>query len=579
MDNSALIREIREKVDIVDIIGERIPLTKKGKNYFGVCPFHDDTSPSLSVSREKQIYTCFSCHATGTVYTFLMNYDNMSFLETVNFLGERLGIDTNNIKVKKQDSKYDKYYGIYDLSVKYFQNNLSTEVGKLARDYLEKRGITEEVIKEFQIGLSLKSRDDLTKLLTLKKYDLTDLNTIGLSSDNHDIYNNRIMFPLRDPMGRVVGFSGRIYLDSDTSKYVNTKETPIFKKGECLYHYHIAKQEVRISKSVIIMEGFMDVIRAYTIGVKNTIALMGTALTNEQIKLIKRLSNNIILCLDGDDAGRKAAYNIGKVFLGEDIEVKIVTLPNDDDPDSFILKEGKESFLSYIENAVNFNDYKIKVMRENVNFNSIEETSNYINKVIEEISVIDDSIRVEIILKRLAKDFNIGYNTLEKKFLNYKRNNQKLVLQQEVKKVSLPQKNKYRKAIEQVIYFMLTNDWVISEVSKEKLLISDLDARVLVKEIIYYYKRYGSITIADFITYLGDKEELLVSLNSILVCGYLEEVDKENLYLYFKVIKEDTVKRQIKVLERKLKEELDPKKQAIIGNEIRTLRIGDSING
>lgn len=579
MDNSALVREIRTKVDIVDIIGERIPLEKKGKNYFGVCPFHDDTSPSLSVSREKQIYTCFSCHATGTVYTFLMNYENLSFLEVVNYLGEKVGVDTKNIKVKKQDSKYDKYYDIYDLSVKYFQNNLSAEVGTIARNYLQKRGINDDVIKEFQIGLSLKSRDDLTKLLTLKKYNLTDLNTIGLASDNHDIYNNRIMFPLTDPNGRVVGFSGRIYLDDSNNKYVNTKETPIFKKGECLYHYHIAKGEARISKSIIIMEGFMDVIRAHTIGVKNTIALMGTALTNEQIRLIKRLSNNIILCLDGDEPGKNAAYKIGEIFLKENIEVKIITLPNNDDPDSFILKEGKESFLSYIENAVNYNDYKIKVMRENVNFNSVEETSNYINKVIEEISSIDDEVRTEIILKRLAKDFNIGYNTLEKKFLNFKRNNQKQVLHLEIKKASVPRKNKYRKAIEQVIYFMLTNEWVISEVDKARLLISEEDVRILVKEIIYYYKQYGSITIADFITYLSDKEELSVSLNSILACEYEDYVDRETLYLYFKVIKEDTVNRQIKVLERKLKEELDPRKQAIIGNEIRALRIGDNING
>lgn len=579
MQDENLIRQIREKVDIVDVIGERLPLEKKGKNYFGICPFHDDTSPSLCVSREKQIYTCFSCHATGSVYTFLIDYEHITFVEALQYLGEKVGVDTKNIHVKKQNSKYNQYYEIYDLTVKYYQNNLSTELGKTARSYLEKRGITEEVIKEFQIGLSLRGVDDLTKLLTLKKYDLTDLNTIGLASGNHDVYNNRIMFPLYDPVGRIVAFSGRVYVSEDSSKYINTKETPIFVKGDCLYHYHVAKQECRTSKSVIIMEGFMDVIRASTIGVKNTIALMGTALTNEQVKLIKRLSNQIILCLDGDKAGRNAAYKIGEIFLKENIEVKVVTLPNDDDPDSFILKEGKESFLSYIENAVNYNDYKIKVMKEEVNFNSVQETSDYINRVIEEISTIDDPIRCEIILKKLAKDFNIGYNTLEKKFLHLKKNNQKQKPQLEVKRVSLSRKNKYRKAVEQVIYFMLTNDWVISEVEREKLLISDLDVRILVKEIIYYYKKYGSVTIADFITYLSDKSELLISLNSIISCSYSDQLDKETLYLYFRVIREDSLNRQIKVLEKKLKEELDPKRQAMIGNEIRALRIGDNING
>ncbi len=579
MQDESLSRQIRQKVDIVDIIGERIPLEKKGKNYFGVCPFHDDRSPSLCVSPEKQIYTCFSCHATGSVFTFLTNYENITFAEALQYLGEKVGVDTKNIHIKKQNPKYQQYYDLYDLTVKYYQNNLSTKLGETARSYLEKRGITEEIIKEFQIGLSLRGIDDLTKLLILKKYDLTDLNIMGLSNGDHDVYSNRIMFPLYDPNGRVVAFSGRVYASEDSNKYVNTKETPIFVKGDCLYHYHIAKQECRISKSVIVMEGFMDVIRASTIGIKNTIALMGTALTNEQIRLIKRLSNQIILCLDGDKPGRNAAYKIGEIFLKEGIEVKVVTLPHDDDPDSFILKEGKESFLSYLENAVNYNDYKIKVIREDVNFNSIQETSDYINRVIEEISVIDDVIRCEIILKKLAKDFNIGYNTLEKKFLNLRKKNQKPKVQLEVKKVSLSRKNKYRKAMEQVVYFMLTNEWVISEVEREKLLISDLDVRILVKEIIYYYKKYGSVTIADFITYLSDKDELLISLNSIINASYRDQLDKETLYLYFGVIREDSINRQIKVLEKKLREELDPKRQAMIGNEIRALRIGEIKNG
>ena len=451
-------------------------------------------------------------------------------------------------------------------------------MGNNARNYLKERKIDEETIKEFQIGLSLKTSDDLTQLL-LKKYDLLDLNKIGLSSDAHDIYNDRIMFPLYDINGKVVGFSGRIYTSGKDNKYVNTKETPIFKKGECLYHYHIAKEQVRISKNLIIMEGFMDVIRASTINVKNTIALMGTALTTEQILLIKRLSNNIILCLDGDEPGRKAAYKIGEMFLKENIEVKVITLPNDDDPDSFILKEGKTSFLNYIENAINYNDYKIKVMRENVNFNSVEETSNYINTVIKEISTINDEIRTEIILKKLAKDFNIGYNTLEKKFLNERSQIQEQNKPQIVKKVSTIHKDKYKKAIEQVIYFMLTNEWVISEVERSKLLIPEEDMRFLVREIIYYYQKYGQVTIADFITYLADKEKLLVSLNGILNSDYTDQVDKETLYLYFKVIREDTINKQIKVLERKLKDELDPVKQAIIGNEIISLRIGENKNG
>lgn len=299
--NNDLASTIRSKVDIVDIIGERIPLTARGKNFFGVCPFHDDSNPSLSVSREKQIYTCFSCHATGNVFTFLMNYEHIDFKEALKYLGDKVGIDTGNIHIKAKTTKYDKLYDAYNLSLKYFQNNLNSTVGKIAKNYLLNRKIDETLIKEFEIGLSLESRNDLTTLLTSKNYDLVTLNRIGLSSDDHDIYNDRIMFPLYDVSGKCVGFSGRIYKDNGQNKYLNTKETDIFKKGEMLYHYHIAREECRLKKSVIVMEGFMDVIRASSIGIKNTVALMGTALTKEQINLIKRLSNNIILCLDGDD--------------------------------------------------------------------------------------------------------------------------------------------------------------------------------------------------------------------------------------------------------------------------------------
>lgn len=577
MQNQELSNLIRSKVDIVDIVSERIPLVKKGKNYFGVCPFHDDTSPSLCVSREKQIYTCFSCHATGNVFTFIMDFEHLNYKETLAYLGNQVGVDTSGIKILKKDSKYDKFYDMYNLTLKYYQNNLLTKEGQKARDYLKERNIDDNIIKEFEIGLSLNKRDDLTTLLLKKEYNLEDLNKIGLSRNNYDIYNDRIMFPLYDINGKVVGFSGRIYKDNGQNKYLNTQETVIFKKGECLYHYHIAKEEVRLEKSLIIMEGFMDVIRASSIGIKNTIALMGTALTKEQIKLIKRLSNNIILCLDGDDPGKHAAYSIGETFIKENIEVKIVTLSNNDDPDTFILKHGKDKFISYLENAVNFNDYKLKVMRENVNFQSDEEKSNYINNVLSEIATIDDEIRVEIILKKLAKEFDLRYNTLEKRLFSIKKEKpQKDIVK--IKKETI-HKDKYQQAIEQIIYYMLTNEWVITEVIREKLLVTNDNMRKLVQEIIYYYKHYGKITIADFYTYLTEKETLLISLNEILNSNYQDSLTKEVLYLYFQVIKDENKKQQIKLLEKRLVEEVDPLAQAQIAEEIRRLRIGDNNNG
>ena len=576
-NNQDIINEVRRKNDIVDVIGEKIPLEKRGKNYFGVCPFHDDTNPSMSVSREKQIYTCFSCHATGNVFTFLMNYEHKEFNQVLSDLANRVGITLSGFKTKKVSTKYDEWYKIYDLANKYYQNNLLSKEGEGAREYLKNRSIDDLTIKEFEIGYSLKMRDDLTKLLTMKGHSIDLLNKIGLSNEDHDIYNSRLMFPLHDLNGKVIGFSGRIINNGKQNKYLNTKETELFKKGKLLYHYHIAKEEARVKKSVIIMEGFMDIIRASTVGIKNTVATMGTALTKDHIKEIKRLSNNIILCFDGDEAGVKATLASGELFKSEGIEVKVITLPGEDDPDTYILKNGKDAFQSLINNAIYYSDFKIKNLSRNRNFASSEEKANYIHEVLEEASKINDTIRTEIILKDLAKKFEIGYNTLEKSF-------QELVNNKEIKKevVTTPRKvqpkkkDKYQKASLNIIYYMLNKQDIIDMVEDEHLVFPTEALRALESEIVYFYHKYGFINEADFYTYLTPKGELLNLLNEVLEMDLKTTLTKEELYDYFKVIREYNFKKTISNLEEKIKNETDPLMQVKYAEEIRKLRIGES---
>ena len=577
MNNQDIINEVRRKNDIVDVIGEKIPLEKRGKNYFGVCPFHDDTNPSMSVSREKQIYTCFSCHATGNIFTFLMNYEHKEFNQVLSELANRVGITLNGFKTKKISTKYDEWYKIYDLANKYYQNNLLTKEGEGAREYLKNRSINDVTVKEFEIGYSLRNRDDLTKLLTAKGHSIDLLNKVGLSNEDHDIYNSRLMFPLHDLNGKVIGFSGRIITSGKQNKYLNTKETELFKKGKLLYHYHIAREEARVKKSVIIMEGFMDIIRASTVGIKNTVATMGTALTRDHIKEIKRLSNNIILCFDGDEAGVKATIASGELFKSEGIEVKVISLPGEDDPDTYILKNGRDAFETLINNAIYYSDFKIKNLSRNRNFASSEEKANYIHEVLEEASKINDSIRTEIILKDLAKKFEIGYNTLEKSF-------KELVNNQEIKKevITTPKtiqpknKDKYQKASLNIIYYMLNKQDIIDMVEDEHLVFPTEALRALESEIVYFYHKYGFINEADFYTYLTPKGELLNLLNEVLEMDLKTVVTKEELFDYFKVIREYNLKRTIANLEEKIKNETDPVRQVKYAEEIRKLRIGES---
>lgn len=577
-NNIDVINTIRSKVDIVDIISEYLPLTQRGKNFFGVCPFHDDTNPSMSVSREKQIYKCFSCGASGNVFNFLMDYEHISFKEALAILANKTGISIGNISIKKENNQYEEFYNIYDLSLKYFQNNINTSHGKDAIEYLRKREIDEAIIKEFSIGLALPKRDGLLQLLTKKNYKNTILNELGLTVNNYDNFMDRIIFPLWDTNGRVVGFSGRIYRpNSSQNKYVNTKETPIFKKGQTLYNYHRAKEYARREKSIIVMEGFMDVIRAYTIGVKNVVALMGTAMTHDQIQLLKRLSNHIILCFDGDDAGKHATLANGELLEKAGVtDIKVLPLDNGEDPDTFIIKNKEQAFRTLLENTMNFSDYKINSLKKGVNFNSEIEKSDYINKVIKETSSIKDEIRVEIILKNLAKEFDLSYNTLEKRLMEIREETEKKEERQPViiEEKKVVRKTRYEKATYEYLYYMLQTEKAIIYYDKENIFFPIEKARFLASEISYYYKQHGKISIADFYTYLQGKKDLLDLLNIVLMYEIKDEIKEEDIKALAKVIREYNIVQEIKRLKERMKNVIDPLEKAKIADEIRKLKIG-----
>ena len=576
MNNQNTINEIRSKIDIVELISEYVPLTKKGKYYWGKCPFHNDNNPSMSVDPNRQTYTCWSCHNSGNVFNFYGQIENITFPETLKKLGDRVGITISGYK-NSSNSKYTKYFEIYDITSKYYQLMLNTKKGEEAKAYLEKRGIDSETIKEFGIGLALSDKVKLVNYLKEKKYDINTLNDLGLANGDIDTFINRIIFPLDDSLGRTVGFSGRIYDNSKLSKYMNTKETPIFKKGTCLYHYNASKEYVRLEKSVIVMEGFMDVIRASTIGIKNTVALMGTALTEDQISLLKKLSLNILMCLDGDDPGQDAILHNGELLEKAGLNVKVICLKDDEDPDSYILKYGEERFKSLINNAINYSDFRIERLKNNVNFESDQELSNYVNRVLKEISKIKDEIRCEIMLKKLANETNLSYNTLEKKFNEYKSLDEKgkndfennLVKREDKKK------NKYVRACEEFIYYMLINKDVIKAYDSSKLFFINSYYRNLAAEISYYYHEYGEINIADFYTYLNDKKELLEVFNEIQKLDLENNISNVTIMEYVKVINDYNIKEEIKRLENEMKKETDEEEKIKLLERIRKLKIGE----
>ena len=551
------INEIRSSVDIVDIVSRYVTLTKKGKNYFGVCPFHEDSDPSLSVSPDKQIFSCFSCHTTGNVFTFIKEYEHVSFMEAVKIIADIAGIDvdidTGNVKKVKNNDIYD----IYDIGQKFYLNNINTQYGLKAREYLNQRGISDDLIKEFEIGLALKNTKALSNLLLKKDFNEKDLIDSGLIVKDergfHDFFYDRIMFPLHDLNNKVIGYSGRIYYKSDSPKYVNSKEHVLFKKGEFVYNYSKAKNECRSKNTVIIMEGFMDVIRAYSVGITNVVATLGTAFTKEHANLIRRLANNIIICFDGDKAGAKATMACGDLLLSFGIIPKVVRLEENLDPDEYVLKYGKDKFLDKINNPISIMDFKLSFLKNDKDMTQTVDKAKYASEVIEQLNKIDDEILREITLKKLSQETDLDVEFLKDKLI--KKDSKK-----EVVKKPLPKLNKYEKAQLGLLYYMLKSGEVIQMVKNRSINLPTKEYRLLEREIEYFYNNNNYINVADFLTDLD--ESMVPVVGQVLEQNLKDEYTNNLIIDYMNAIIEKNIDDEIDRLSKLIYAETDESKQA-----------------
>ncbi len=573
------INAIRAASDIVNIVGSYIPLTQRGKNYVCVCPFHDDHSPSMSVSEEKQIYKCFSCGATGNVFTFVSEFENVSFIEAVSIVANKCGMElskdvyTSNLpQVNKEE------YEIMELSQKYFSNNLRTSAGKDAMNYLKDRGITDEIIREFGIGLSIDSNDSLCNLLTKKNYDTKKLLDIGLVNNVngkiYDMFSRRITFPLWDKDGNIVGFSARIYRgEKDVSKYMNSRESKLFKKGETLYNYHNAKTYAKREKEIIVVEGFMDAIRIASIGLKNVVALQGTAMTGEQIQLLKKLRVKVILCLDNDNAGLMATVNNGEELVKNDIETYVIRLSGKKDPDEYILANGGESFRDNVNNPLTFFEFKMNYLKQNKDLNNVEDLTTYINDVLKNLSNNGDLILREVTLNKLSKDYDISLDVLKNKLMHM----EPVVVEkkEEIPKKEIVRKDAYTIGSEKILYFMMNGEEYIRNYQKKLGFFSDSLFREIANEIVYYNESNRKITVADFITYVTDNVAIKDKVMEIVNDSVNDEVTIEAMDEYISAVLKITTKNEIKRLKIMMKNELDVDKKMKLALQIAELKKED----
>ena len=430
------INEIRQKTNITDVVSQYVQLKKQGKNLFGFCPFHEERTPSFSVTEEKQIYHCFSCGRGGNVYSFLMEVDGLSFPEAVIKTAELANIPVDNELLPQQngfqaagDSKKDQLIQMHEDSVELYHHILvNTTAGEEALQYLLDRGLTMETIETFKIGFSPKERTVLLQYLQGKEYTEQQMEESGLfitreNGDKMDRFSNRILFPVENQQGKVVALSGRLFKVTENPhfnepKYLNSPETYLFNKRKVLFNYKRARSTIRKEKEAILFEGFMDVISAYQAGVTNALATMGTSLTNEQIHMLDRITDKIVVAYDGDNAGIEATKRATDLLTEEThFDVEVVSFPEGLDPDDYIKQKSPESFVEFVRHGRDtlFN-FKMRYYRKSLNLNNESERLGYIEKILNEMLTIPSAVEREVYLKQLSEEFDLTLEILKEQF-------------------------------------------------------------------------------------------------------------------------------------------------------------------
>ena len=575
MVTDAEIERIRKSANIVDIISSYVPLTQKGKNYFGVCPFHEDHSPSMSVSEEKQIYKCFSCGAAGNVFTFVSEYENVKFLEAVKIVADKCGIPFHGTIKKEKPKNNEQEYEIMNLALKFYQNNLNSKEGIKAKKYLRVRNLDEDVIKEFDLGLALGGNYSLNKLLTNKKYSLDVIERLGLVNQNNgyvnDVFQRRIMFPIHDLEGNVVGFTGRIYEDTNQAKYINSKESNIFKKGQILFNYHRAKQEIKRKKEVILVEGNMDAIRMFAIGIKNVVALMGTSLTEEQVAIIKSLRAKIILMFDNDSAGEIATYQNGTILEEANLIPYIVRLSGEKDPDEYIIKNGVKALEENIKNPISFLDFKLKYFKKDKDLEKVDDLASYIKEIIKDLKNIPDELTRELTLKKISEDYHVSLDLLHGEL---KKVETKKIVEYPPKTLAKTKLSKYDKACQNIIYFMMNDGNFIEIFKKELGYFKEKKYRNLANEIIYFYEEAKEINLSSFISFISTKDYIYDDAMEIIRKNKIIDFDRTAFDEFIQVAKMEMVKEEIRELKAKIANSMDANEEIELASKLLNLKKG-----
>ena len=407
-----IIEEVRQNNDIVDIISQYVHLTRKGRNYFGLCPFHNEKSPSFSVSPDRQIFHCFGCGVGGNVYTFLMKIEGITFKEALEQLAERANIQLPTLENSADTAKEElkaKVYKVNEFTAEFYHQNLYKPVAKIAQEYVKKRRMNKETLEAYKIGYSGKF-DELYKELKAQGFGEKEILESGLVNKNDngtyiDRYRNRLMFPICDVRGKVIAFGGRV-LDDSKPKYINSPENIVYSKGRHLFGLNVAKKDS--AKKILIVEGYMDVISLHQRGITNVVGALGTALTEQQGWLLRKTTEQVILGFDADGAGQTAVARSMEILQKMGCDMRVLQIEGAKDPDEFIVKFGEGRFKLAVDNAISLVEFKVKNLKKDLNLENTGDKIKFLNEIAKILSKVENTIEREIYIEKIAKGYNIS---------------------------------------------------------------------------------------------------------------------------------------------------------------------------
>lgn len=417
--NDEILDEIRSRNDIVSTISQYMTLKRKGRNYFGLCPFHNEKSPSFSVSPDKQIFHCFGCGVGGDVINFVKKIENIGFLDSVRLLAEKSGIQLPNDISKAEEKNIklkNRVYKINELAAKFYHENLYKPTSKIAQDYIKKRKLNNATLKSFLMGYASNSSNELLRYLKEQGFTEEELLAsclIGKSDRGYyDKFRNRLMIPIRDERGRFIAFGGRV-LDDSKPKYINSPENIVYSKGRNLFGLNVAREGIHGPlKRLLIVEGYMDAISLYQRGITNVVASLGTALTDSQGRLLRRNTEQVILGYDADGAGQQAIIRGMEILKSMDIDIRILQISGAKDPDEYVLKFGPEKMVKAMDEAISAIEFKIKVLRANLDLNNVNDKVKFLTEIAKILSNVDNNIEREVYIDRISKVYEISKNAI-----------------------------------------------------------------------------------------------------------------------------------------------------------------------